>query len=175
KFQYKAQKLANCPTVGASAYAGINPMRHEDQIDSTYVAAGITLSIPIFTGGELTATEERARYKMKAFEQDLIEKENQIVRDLSIAWSHVQNAYRNIEVSEQLYRNSVKLLELTQTSYKLGDSSMVDLALAQLGKTQTEIGFAIASYDYLIDLALLEFYLGTPQMGSVQTRTANYQ
>ncbi len=59
--QAEAEQAANYPTVSAVGYAGENPIRDHTQLDSNYAAAGAIVSIPIFTGGKLTATRETRR------------------------------------------------------------------------------------------------------------------
>lgn len=159
--QAEADQAANYPTVSAVAYAGENPVRDRSQLESNYSAAGITLSIPIFTGGRLTATEKHAEYQAQAVEQDLFDKENQIARDVRTSWNNTQAAYKNISVSEELRKTSDEALDLTQARYDIGKSSIVDLAQAQLSQTQAEIGYSNATYEYLIQQALLGYKTGS--------------
>lgn len=161
--QAEAEASTHYPTLSAIGYAGENPMRDNSQLDAHYAAAGVTLSIPLFTGGKLSATQKRAEYQEKATEQDMQDKQNQIARDVRVIWNNVQTAYKNIAVSEDLRKTSKEALDLTQARYELGKSSIVDLAQAQLGQTQAEIAYSNATYDYLIQRALLECKLGVNQ------------
>src|SRR5262249_49954586 len=139
---------------------------------SNYAAAGINISIPIFTGGRLTATEKRAAYQAQAIEQDVFDKENQIARDVRLSWNNTQAAYRNIDVSEELRKTSSEALELTQARYDIGKSSIVDLAQTQLAETQAEIASANAVYEYLIQRALLDYKVGGIASASKMASTA---
>lgn len=161
--QAKAEEAAEYPTVSAVGYAGENPLRDKSQLDSNYAAAGITVSIPLFTGGRLTAAGNRTEYQARALEQDVLDKENQIARDVRLSWNNTQAAYQNISVSEELRKNSGEALELTQARYDIGKSSIVDLAQAQLSETQAEINSANAIYEYLIQKALLQYKAGGPR------------
>jgi len=158
--QTEAEEAANYPTVSAVGFAGENPIRDHTQLDSNYAAAGVTLSIPIFTGGKLTATENRANYQAKAIEQDLFDRENRIARDVRLSWNNTQAAYKNISVSEELRKTSNDALELTQARYDIGKSSIVDLSQVQLSQTQAEIAYSNATYEYLIQRALLNYKTG---------------
>lgn len=158
--QVEAEEAANYPTVSAVGYAGENPLRNDSQLDSHYAAAGVTISIPLFTGGKLSATEKHAEYEAKATEQDMLDKQNQLARDVRTGWNNVQTAYKNIAVSEELRKTSNEALELTQARYELGKSSIVDLSQAQLSQTQAEIAYSNATYEYLIQSALLDFRTG---------------
>lgn len=76
-------------------------------MNSNYTAAGITVDVPIFTGGRITAAEKQKYSEMKATEKDLTVKENRIVRDVRIAWNNVQSSYQNIEVLRELLLNNI--------------------------------------------------------------------
>ena len=158
--QTKAEEAANYPTISALGYAGENPIHDSTQLDSNYAAGGIVLSIPLYTGGRLSATEKRADYQARAIEQDMMDKENQLSRDVRQVWNNTQTAYRNIDVTAELYKTSAQALELTQARYELGKNSIVDLAQAQLNATQSAISAATARYDYLIQQALLNYTVG---------------
>ena len=89
-----------------------------------------------------------------------MDKENQLSRDVRQVWNNTQTAYRNIDVTAELYKTSAQALELTQARYELGKNSIVDLAQAQLNATQSAISAATARYDYLIQQALLNYTVG---------------
>jgi outer membrane protein len=157
---YEAERAANYPTVNAVAYSGATPIREAGTIDSNYSAAGITVDIPIFTGGRLSAASRRAELRAEAAQRDLEEKRNEIMRDLRISWDGTQTAYKNIAVEKQVLTSASKALELIQASYDLGRSSIVDLTQAQLEETRVEIDNSNAIYDYLIQRALLDYKVG---------------
>jgi len=81
-------------------------------------------------------------------------------RDVRIAFDNVQTAYKNIEVTRQLLKSTHESLQLTQTRYQLGRSSIVDLNEAQLADTQAAITEANADYEYLIQRAVLDYKVG---------------
>ena len=160
KFQYESAQAENYPTVNVIGYAGMNPVRQKLLMDSSYATAGVAVDVPIFTGGLITAKEKQKLFEMKALEKELIAKENQIMRDVRQAWNNVQSSYQNIGVLKELFLNNIKALELAQASYEFGLISIVDLIQEQLRKTQAEISFSTARYDYLVNCALLNLFLG---------------
>jgi len=160
QLSYKAERAANYPTVNAVGYTGATPIRETGTIDSNYAAAGITIDIPIFTGGRLNAAARGAGLRAEAAQRDFEEKRNEVTRDLRISWDGTQTAYKNIAVAKQVLASASKALELTQASYDLGRSSIIDLAQAQLEETRAEIDSSNAMYDYLIQHALLDYKVG---------------
>jgi outer membrane protein len=82
---------------------------------------------------------------------------NQISRDVRTSWLTANTVYDRVSVSEQLLAQANLALNLAQTRYKLGLSSIVELSQAQLQQTQAEIGNAQAGYEYRLALAALRY------------------
>jgi outer membrane protein len=55
---------------------------------------------------------------------------------------------------------ATQALDLAQTRYDLGLSSIVELSQAQLNKTSAEIASASAKYDYQLQRAVLDYQIG---------------
>ena len=160
QYQYESAQAEHYPTISASGYAGLNPYRQKSVMNSSDATGGVTLDVPFYTGGRITADERQKFFEMKVAENDLIAKENLIVRNVRQAWNNVQSSYQNINIVKELFLNNVKALELAQASYEYGLISIVDLIQEQLRKTQAEISFTTSRYDYLVNLALLNLLLG---------------
>jgi outer membrane protein len=163
--QADAEETANYPTVSALAYAGETPdYGGSASINRNYAAAGINVSIPLYTGGRLTAQRKKASFEADAAKQELDTKTNELSRDIHAAWNNTRTAYQNIDVSKNLMQTNKEALELTQARYDLGKSSIVDLTQAQLNETSSEIAAADAQYEYLTQQALLQYTIGaTPK------------
>ena len=80
-----------------------------------------------------------------------------------IAFGDTQNAFQNIEVTNQLQRNAENTLALTQSLYEIGKSSIVDLNQAQLAATQAEIVHTDSIYGYRAQRALLDYLTGVAE------------
>lgn len=161
RMQADAEGKAEYPTVSALAYAGDTPVyKSAPTVNRTYATAGVNISIPIYTGGRLSAQRKRATYQAEAAKQELDARANLLSRDIRAAWNNTRTAYENIEVSKNLLSNSNETLELIQARYDLGKSSIVELAQAQLNETTAEIAAANAQYEYLIQRAVLSYATG---------------
>jgi outer membrane protein len=159
--QADADAEAGLPVISAQGFAGVNPMREPDQrLSHSYGAAGIFVTIPIFTGGRLTAEERRSAYNAKAADRDLDAERNQLSRDVQMAWNSAQTAYRNIAVTSQLLESSGKALDLTHARYDIGSSSIVEVEQAEVAALEARIAQSNATYDYLIERAFLAYREG---------------
>jgi outer membrane protein len=144
------------PTISALAAFGDSPVRN-DIIYGPYAAAGVNVQIPLFNGFLYSAKSHEADLRAQAVRQRLNDLRNQISRDVRTSWLAASTAFDRVNVSEQLLAQANQALDLAQTRYKLGLSSIVELSQAQLQQTQAEIGSAQAGYEYRLALAVLRY------------------
>ncbi len=147
------------PTISALAAVGGTPVR-ADQLTPWYGAAGVDLRIPIFNGGLYAARASEADYRRDEYQQRVRDLRNRIAADVHVTYLNLQSAYERITVSDQFLQQANTALDLAQTRYHLGLSSIVELSQAQLQQTQASIGSASARYDYQSALAALRFQTG---------------
>jgi len=144
------------PTISALAAFGDSPVR-DDRIYGPYAAAGVNVEIPVFNGFLYSAKSREADLRAQAARQRLIDLRNRISRDVRTSWLAASTAFDRVNVSEQLLVQANLALDLAQTRYKLGLSSIVELSQAQLQQTQAEIGNAQAGYEYRLSLSVLHY------------------
>jgi len=144
------------PTISALAAFGDSPVR-DDRVYGPYGAVGVNLQIPVFNGFRYSAQSHEADLRAQAMRQRLADLRNRISRDVRTAWLTASTAFDRVNVSQQLLAQANLALDLAQTRYKLGLSSIVELSQAQLQQTQAEIGSAQAEYEYRLALALLRY------------------
>lgn len=153
---YRANRDQMLPTISALAAYGDAPVR-DDRIYGPYAAAGVNVQIPIFNGFLFPARTHEADLRAQAARQRLMDLRNRISRDVRTSWLAASTAFDRVSVSEQLLAQANLALDLAQTRYKLGLSSIVELSQAQLQQTQAEIGNAQAGYEYRLALSVLRY------------------
>ena len=157
----RAEHDLNRPVISALGVFGGTPVR-DDQLASSvwYGAAGVNLSIPVFNGFLFSARAKEADYRSSALKEQVRDLRDRIARDVRLTWLQVNTAYQRITVSEQLLQQANIALDLAQTRYKLGLSSIVELSQAQLQQTDAQIGNTNARYDYESALSVLTYQTG---------------
>ncbi|HZR46564.1 MAG TPA: TolC family protein [Candidatus Manganitrophaceae bacterium] len=156
----KAQSNLWFPTVSAFATAGLVPLR-EDPVSSRYFAVGLNVNIPIFNGFLFNSLKKEADSRAHAEEERVRELQDRITREVVKAWLGANSAYQRLAVTDQLLKQANLALDLAQSRYRLGLSSIVELSQAQLNQTQAQIEEASAKYDYAAQFAALNYQLGT--------------
>src|SRR5581483_71856 len=153
---HQADRDQMLPTISALAAYGDSPVR-DDRVFGPYGAVGVNVQIPIFNGFLYSAKSRETDLRMQAVRQRLADLRNRISRDVRTSWLSASTAFDRVNVSEQLLDQANQALDLAQTRYKLGLSSIVELSQAQLQQTQAEIGNAQAGSEYRLALAVLRY------------------
>ena len=151
------------PTISAVGFAGLIPVHavvSTAGLRDQYAAAGFNVNIPIFNGHSFGALRNEAQARALAQQQNLRDLEDRIVRDVNKAWLDANSGYQRLSVVEQLVNQATLALNLAQSRYQLGLSSIVELTQAQLNLTQAQIEQVNATYDYQVQLAALNYQTG---------------
>ena len=155
----KAERELYLPTVSALVSAGGLPA-HEDALHSRYAAAGINVNIPIFNGFLFSARRQEADLHTQAAVQQLRDMEVRIARDVQLAWLNANTAFQRLSLTQELLDQANLALNLAQSRYGLGLSSIVELSQAQLNQTSAQITATNARYDYQLQRDVLNYQIG---------------
>jgi outer membrane protein len=157
-----AERDARFPRIDAIGAIGRTPLG-DPGVTGNYAAAGVNVSIPVFTGGLLSARQDEAFLRSDATQKALDDTETEVVSTVHAAWLDASTALKNIDVTEALAASSDQGLILAEAQYRAGQTSIIELSQAQLTDIQAEISAASAKYDYQILRAALDFQAGTIQ------------
>ena len=157
----KAQHDLLLPTISGLGIVGTTPIGSSEYFPQNwYGAAGVNIGVPLFNGFRYHAEASEADLRAKASSEQDRALEDRIVRDVRTAWLTMQTAQQRMSVTAQLLQQANTALDLAQTRYNLGLSSIVELSQGQLQQTQAQIDDANARFDYEADLAALRFQSG---------------
>ena len=155
----KAERSLNLPTIGVVGSVGVVPV-HVDAFRNYYSAIGFNVNVPIFNGHLFAARQAEANLKAQATSQEVRDLQNRVVQEVRIAWLDARTSYQRLDLTGELLNQAAQALDLAQTRYDLGLSSIVELSQAQLNKTSAEISNVSAKYDCQIQTANLRFQTG---------------
>jgi outer membrane protein len=144
------------PNIHAVGAVGDTPVR-DPVLSNWYGAVGVNVEIPLFNGFLYSARSRESSLRAQAAHDRLLDLRNRISRDVRTGWLNANTAYARLSVTGQLMDQSNLALDLAQTRYRLGLSSIVELSQAQLQQTQAQISNAQAAYDYRLALAVLQY------------------
>jgi outer membrane protein len=154
------------PTISAAGVAGLTPVIAPGGLAPAtlpaprYAAAGFNVNIPLFNGHQFGALRAEANYQAQAQNDYVRDLQNRITRDVRTAWLNVNSGFQRLAVTQQFLSQANEALDLAQSRYSLGLSSIVELSQAQLNQTQALIDQASAKYDYEAQISALNFQIG---------------
>lgn len=160
----RMNNAAYLPTLSAAfAYSMIamtNDFKFSEYKWSPYSYVGLSLNIPIFTGGKRHYDVQQA--KVQAVELDLQRIETE--RQLKIA---IRQYLNTMETSMNSYNAAVeavglarKAYDIAAKSYKVGKGTITDMNDAQLTLTQASLQQSQAVYNFVVAKSNLEKTLG---------------
>ena len=155
----EAEGAAWRPAVSLTGVFGRVPYR-QIGLNEQYAAVGVNVTVPLSTGGALSARHAEALLTASAEQQRVRDLENAVSRDVRTALLDVHAAFRRIELAQQLQTHAADAADLAQARFDNGLGSIVELTQAQLNKTRADIEAATARYDCQIRTAVLKFQTG---------------
>ena len=156
----RAERALRYPTLSAVGSAGVVPIG-DSELPDNYAAAGLILSMPLYAGGLYSARQQEAELRARAADESLRDLENNVIRDVRIAWLNAQNAFDRLRITGQLLDNAKQSFDLAQARYSNGISSIVEFNQAQLNLLSAQIAYADTQYEYLLQRSALNFQTGS--------------
>jgi outer membrane protein len=155
-----AERDLSLPTITALGATGDSPWRASQIPDDFYGAVGVNVSIPIFNGFLFSARAEEAKERAGAADAQVQQLRDNITRDVTTTVLQAQSNFDRIAVAQQLVAQANSALDLAQTRYRLGLSSIVELSQAELLQTQAQIELTNARYAYQGSLSAIRYQTG---------------
>lgn len=156
-----AERDQMLPSISATGTAGSVPIRPAQYyLNNWWGGIGVNMNIPVFNGFLYSAQAKEASIRAQAASERSRELRDRIARDVRTAWLASNTAYQRVAVTAELLREANLALQLAQTRYQLGLSSIVELSQAQFQQTDAAIGNTDARYQYRLALATLSYQTG---------------
>lgn len=155
------------PTLGLQGSMGIvdtdvtrgsslgNQSNHGD--DSS---VGITLSIPIYSGGRTSSEVRQAEYGFISSSEALEQAYREIQKNVRAAHNNIVASISSIKANEQAVVSAKSALDATEAGYEVGTRTIVDVLNSTRSLYNTNRQLANARYDYLINTLNLQGAVG---------------
>lgn len=135
--------------------------------DISYHLIGLQITIPIFTGGYITAKKEEARERFHQAEKEHVRALSEVRQRVLEYYQTVKTALTQIQYAKTYLYSSQLSLEATRKAYQAGQRAFVDLLFAESNYYQAKYAYLKARYDYLLNLLLLKIHSGTLTYGDL--------
>jgi outer membrane protein TolC len=160
----KVQKYASLPTLSLSFNYSINAMTNDFKFSeykwSPYSFAGLSLSVPIFSGGQRANAVRQAKVQARELEIQRANTERQLKISIRQYLNQMETAMKSYSSARSAAETAQKAYDIASRSYEVGRSTLTDLNDAQLALTQSRLGVSQAVYNFVVAKAGLEGTLG---------------
>ncbi len=159
----KAQNSGHLPTLNATAeydYA-YNKNTGADTFSRGKTAtAGLSLAVPIFSGGKVVASARQAdyQYQAKLSEQERIHRS--VISKTRQAYLGVLSSISKIKADKQAIKSAESSLRANQASYTVGTHTMADVLKAQSDLYNAQKTFSEDEYNYIMQILTLKEQTG---------------
>ncbi len=149
KESLKKAKASRYPTVTGSLQAGFTDIFHEDSYapseGGTFNASGgIEVSVPIFSGGAITADIEAQQANLLAAELTVENTKNLIIEQLSAAWQTYLAAKEQKRAFQTQILASQKSVNGVKEEYAVGARSLIDVLNEETGLINAFVNYETA-------------------------------
>lgn len=164
KNAYEIQKLQRLPTLTSSFNYSYTSQNNDFKFNSyrwdPYSVVGVTLAIPIFSGGQRYHNIKQSEIQL----YQLNEQRHHLKRGLQLSVKNsielIGKSIEQVVAAESSVLQAKKGNEITQKMYETGAGTIVELNASALAVTNAELQYRNAIYDYLTAKADLEKTLG---------------
>lgn len=175
--EYEKQKAAHYPTVAAvvgwnqqksQTYTAINQQAVTSQ-------AGVVISMPIFSGGEITGRTSQA---MANFEKAQAERDSvreRIITELRKQYDLVNSSLQRVEALNKAVDSATELTKAMRKSVQGGQRINLDILVADKGLATAKRDLAQAKYNYMLASLRMKQQAGSLTLEDLEKTAKNFQ
>lgn len=132
-----------------------------NQIDNNFrQQAGIGISVPIFSGGQLRTNFERSKLDIRTAELQQDADNQKTKQDIYQAYNAATVALEKFNASQKSVAASQRTLDFAQKRYAVGMLGTFELITQQNNFFRAKLQDVLNQYDFVFKMKVLEFYRG---------------
>ena len=160
----KVQKFANIPSLSVAFNFSINAMTNDFKFSqyrwTPYSFVALSLNIPIFAGGKRYQQIRQAKNQYEQVQLQVTNTERQLQIAIRQSLATMETNMKSYYAAQDAVAAAQKGYDITEVSYKVGRSTLIELNDAQLALTQSRLAESQAIFNFLTAKAQLEQTLG---------------
>ncbi len=150
-----------------------SPLTTEPDNDYELNQWQISLQVPIYSGGAISANRRKAAEQFNATREDRINLSRNTVTNTRSLHMTVISDISRVAARRQSIVSSKSALDATQAGYEVGTRNVVDVLDAQNTLFSAERDYANSRYDYIVDMLQLKEQAGLLSPEDVYTLDAS--
>ncbi|MEO6517417.1 MAG: TolC family outer membrane protein [Pseudoxanthomonas sp.] len=137
--------------------------------DGDSQSVGLTLSVPIFSGGATQSRVRQALANRDAAQDGYEQQKRAIVRNTRNAYQTLEAGISEIEARRLALVSAKAAYDASQVGLEVGTRTVLDVLINQQNLFQAQQAYALTKYNYLQNRLLLEQATGTLDADDVQS------
>lgn len=169
------QRSGHYPTLSLTASHGYNDAENQifgavtvGESESETTTVGVSLSIPIFSGGGVRAQVKEAVYRRDAARENQEAVRRQVVQQTRNAYQNVIADISRVKALQQALVSSEAAYRATEAGFEVGTRNAVEVLLSLRNTFSARRDYAQARYDYLLDTLRLKQAAGSLTVADLQ-------
>jgi outer membrane protein len=161
--EVKRQSAGHLPSLDARATWGKGKKGDElmpDNDTGTTTTVGVTLTVPLYSGGRTHAAANAAEYSYVEASQNMEGAHRQAVRDARSSYLGINAAIASVKAFSQAVVSAQSALEATQAGFEVGTRTIVDVLQATSQLYNAKKNLSRARYDYVLNMLRLKAATG---------------
>ncbi|WP_158771503.1 outer membrane channel protein TolC [Paraglaciecola sp. L1A13] len=168
KFDIKSARAGHYPTVSLGGTANTNdtdgfttnPDAGGSDRFNTY-GVQLTVDVPLYTGGLVTANVESAKHRFVATSEDRERIHRSVIRSIRSNYNDVKASISRIKAFEQAVISAQSALKATEAGFDVGTRTIVDVLNSTRNLFDARRNLSSARYGYVISVLNLKLAAGT--------------
>ncbi len=170
KEQIKLAQSGHLPTVSLDASTNLNKTERYGNrtaaanYGKTYSGEnqiGVSVNIPIFSGGATMSKVEQAQYNYVSFSEQVESTNRSVINQVRSSYNNISAAISSIKAYQQAVVSAQSSLDATNSGYQVGTRTIVDVLNATTQLYSAKKNLSDAKYTYLTSLLQLKYAIGT--------------
>jgi outer membrane protein len=174
-----AARSAHLPTISANVTYSKNASWYQTgnihQEGSSGSVVGLTLNVPIFSGGATQSRVRQSIYQRDAATDAMESQRRQVVRDTLNFYRSVIAGIAQVESAKASVDSCQKALEATRAGFEVGTQTMTNVLLAIQTLTSSESSYSQARHQFILNKLLLKETVGTADLKDIEAINALLQ
>lgn len=158
------QKMSLLPTLALTANynwtSSTNGAPFKNVKWNPYSIVGVTLSVPIFQGGQRYSRIKQASIQVQEMKWQRENLERTLKMQVDVAIDNIQMNVKQIASTSESVTEADKAHQIMEKSFEIGAASYLDLRDSELALTRARLAYYQSIYNYLIANSNLELLLG---------------
>lgn len=131
------------------------------QLDDNFrQSVGLSISVPIFNGGNLRTNYERSKLNINTLQLQKDIDNQKLKQDIYSAYNAAMIAFEKFNASKKAVSSSQQTYDFANKRFGVGMLNTFDLITTQNNLLRAKLEYSINQFDYVFKMKVLEFYKG---------------